>query len=460
MKSQTIILSLLLCVGLPTLSQTATDMPRLYPDCMARNSLAMPNGLDGTAYFWNSNCTVAYVVPPPTGSMEIGNPAPSMNLQLCPALSNSNKIIIGIYEQIVRLNEASSKLDLDDPKAQKYDDMVTKLMSRVLEVEKLGDELHGLTVQMNLKGSLTPEYMNAMSITNLPSIEKGLKIRAAPLDKSYLSFNAFIPGSTRTFRNNPVLYSNVEGILSKADESRVDRTSIRFNGSATGSIALNLNGSCPILEGNFSKPQSLILNKPRVGAYLPATQTMMVPLLTSFGYSASLDVNNLTEVIFTKYGNKGQFTHNEISKSMVAGEIDQVFKFKSWTYEDMTGALQTTFEKDISAEQRLVVKASLLDQYTKALVDSKFAKEIQSIETPNAGTATETGSRQDCWRDSFLGITIGGGCRNIAYEFQVPRNGTSNQLATISNEVRANISETVEIFRPTSRVFTSGFKVK
>jgi len=460
MKKQFTLSAILLALAGTASAQSSVDLPRLYPDCISKNILVPPAGMESTANFWNSTCTVAYVVPPPTASIEVADPAPSMNLQLCPAIEVANNNIVNLAKQVAQLDQAAAELAVDDPRRQTYNEMAEKLQARISTSQKTGSTLHGLTVQMNLKGSLTTEYMNGLVVSNLPSIEKGLKIRPAPLEKSYLSFNAIIPGTTLSYEGNPVLESTVEGILSKADESRTDRTSIRFNGGASGGLALNLNAACPIMEGDFKRPQALVLNKKKAGTYMVATQTMMVPLLTSFGYTASLDIDNLTNVLFTKLGEKSQFNHTDFTNLVISGNIDQAFKFTSWTYEDLNGNMQTMYEKDISADQRLVVKASMLDQYMNALIEAKFIKEIPSLETPNAGTSTETGIRRQCWSKSFLGMTYDSGCNNVSYQFQVARNGTLDQRAEIANHVRALIQETVEIWRPTSRVFTSSFKVK
>lgn len=457
------ITALVLAFAGTALAQSNTDMPYLYPDkCKSQKSIVVPESVEGTSYFFNRDCSIAYIVPPPTASLEIANAALSMNLGLCPAVEKNQAIIIQIYNQIAETLSKMADLTPDDPRLPKYREHHDKLREMVVQAENNFAKVHGMTVQMQFNGSLTPDYMKSVVIANMPSIESGnIKIRQAPLGKSYLSFNSVIPGLTKTYASNPVLESNILGILSQADENNMDRTSIRFNGSAQGYASLNLIASCSLVSGDFTKVNSLKLKPEGAASYLTATNTMMVPLIATFGYKAKLDVKNATDTVFNKFGHNGKFSSTEVTNLFLDGAASETITVESWTQENLDGLQETTYQDAISIENQQKVKELLMARYLEKLVQFKALSAIDEIQTPQAGTETQTGVRQQCWSSSsFFGLFRSGGCRNVSFQFLVDVDGQSRQTAEITNHLNAEFTDEATFLHPTTRVFTSAFKLK
>lgn len=440
-----------------------TDMPFLYPDkCITKKSIVIPEGVDGTSYYFNRDCSVAYIVPPPVGEVQVSKPAVFQNLRLCPAQQSTLNTIVKIQAQIEAISDLVGQMTPDDPRFSVYIEKQNSLRKLASDMQKDFSNIPALRVQMNFKSSLTPEYMKSVMAANLPSIEEGrIKIRPAPLQKSYISFSSVIPGTTKTFDGNPVLESNVMGILSKADENSQTRDSVRFQGSAAGYVVLSLDAACPLMTGDYKDPANLTFNAESTTNYITATNTMMVPAMSAFGYSAKLDVDNFTDLFFNKFGRKTQFSASEISDLVLGGEANRAITINSWTYEDLSGEQQTQYRDMVSAENQKVIRDSLMQEYMNQLVQFNILREVKTLETPNAGNDTRTGTRRECWSNSsWFGLSRNSGCRDVVFQFQVPVDGTSEQSAKIKNNLKANFKESAEFLHPTTRVYTSTFEFK
>lgn len=454
---------LLSLLGKAHADQDQRDLPYLAPDrCLTQKAIVLPSSVEGTSYYFNRDCSIAYIVPPPTASMEVSNSAMQSNMSLCPGVLKSKSTIVNLNTQIAQIAEKMALLDPTDSKFNDYQTSMSNLQNLINKLQNSYEKTAGMTVQLNLKSSLTSDYMKEILMANMPSIESGqLKIRPTPLAKSYLSFNNIIPGVTQTYDNNPVLESNVMGILSKADEKNTDRTSVRFNGGATGYVVLNLNGACPIVEGDFSHLSSLKLDSEKVGSYLSVTQTMMVSLLSSFGYKAKLDVGNAVDSMYNKFGRNGKFTSTEVTDLVLKGSLSEAITVESWTQETPEGNLVTVYNDNIGLENQKIIKQSLLQRYLAQLVQFNALKEVAPLATPAAGNDVQTGTTRQCWSSSsFFGLVSSGGCRDVAYQFLVPTDGVSDQRVNIINNLGALFTDSAEFLSPVTRVHTSAFVAK
>lgn len=464
MKKQILITTLLIghvVFASPGVTDTA-DMPFQYPDrCTEKKSIVLPSSQEGTAYYFNRDCSVAYIVPPPTGEVQISKPAMFTNMRLCPSLDVNLKLVEKLQRQLLNLVDVSL-----DPKASqlKRDEATTQItmIQGLLDSEKgKYDKYAALTMQMNFKSSLTPEYMKEINSANMPLIERGeIKIRPAPIQKSYLTFNARFP-SADTYIGNPVLESNIVGILSRADESQTDRSSVVFNGAAQGFVTLNLSGACQIVSGDFEHPNDLKLDPAAAANFLSVTNTMMVPLISSFGYKAEFNVDNATRTLFEKSGTKTQFTSTEMTHLLLDGDASEAFKVTSWSFEAPNGEMQTQLVASMTPENISAIRESMVAQYVSRLMQFNVLREVKPLETPADGNAVQTGVRQECWSSSsWFGLSRSSGCRDVTYEFLVHKDGTSQQQADINNQIKLDFSETVEMLRPITRTHTGIFKIK
>ena len=437
------------------------ERPFLAPDKCAENPmLVQPNTTLGTSsYYYNRDCTVAYVVPPPVSYMQVKNEAFQYNIKLCESydqtMSSVNKIRTKLAELAVKL------VDYPSDSAEAADLLKKQALFENLIKQQLADyqTKPGLIAQMTFQSGLTQDYMANLLLSNVNSVEHGLKIRSAPLSKSYLSFNSVTPGKTQTYSENPVLESNIMGILTKADESNTDRSSIRFNGGATGYVVLNLAGACPIIEGDTNKLSSLKIDKKKLGAYLSVTQTMMVPLVSSFGYKAKLDVRNSVESLYKSFGVNGKFTASQVVDLYLGGDLQNNISIESWT-QDVDGEAKTFLASQLSAEQVSKIKESLLQRYLANLTEFNALSVVSKIETPQAGNDVQVGTRRECSSNSFLGIRYSQSCHDVQYQILVPVDGTSNQVQNVVNKLGATYEDSMSIYQPVERVHTSEFTVK
>ena len=236
---------------------------------------------------------------------------------------------------------------------------------------------------------------------------------------------------------------------------------MRFDGAASGYAVLSLSGACPLMKGDFKNLSSLVVDEQAASKYLTVTNTMMVPLISSFGYSATLDVKDMTDLMFKKVGTNGKFLASEVTDLALQGNFSEVVSVKSWTFEDLAGQQQTQYDGLISIDNQNKVKAMLIGEYVNKLVQFNILREVKPLQTPQAGTETATGTRQVCWNNSsFFGLSHDSGCNNVTYEYAVPHDGTSNQQANIIDKIGVLLVDKVEFLHPTSRAFTSTFEIK
>jgi len=77
--------------------------PVKFPSCAQNMQVKkVPNG---TGIFFDETCTVAYVLPPSKGRLEINGLAPNMNLGLCPSYENLQKSLNTLNAQFNRIIE-------------------------------------------------------------------------------------------------------------------------------------------------------------------------------------------------------------------------------------------------------------------------------------------------------------------------------------------------------------------
>ena len=144
------------------------DMPYLHPDkCRENRSIVIPADAEITSYYFNRDCTVAYIVPPPVGRMTISNPTPHANMALCPAQQTNFETIDKVTQQIQKVLSRIGDVEPDSPlyplligKKKDLDEILQHLKAEFRDIP-------GMTVKMQFLGSLTPEFMAKVMIANM-----------------------------------------------------------------------------------------------------------------------------------------------------------------------------------------------------------------------------------------------------------------------------------------------------
>ncbi len=440
-------------------------MPFLAPDhCRDVPAFAFDSSVEKTKYFFNRDCTAVFLVPPSVGTVEVTDPAPTTSMGLCPAVAANVTTLNTISAKIQALSDLFNKDQLD---VDTFQAKVAKLNEIQSKLQGTYTNLAGITAKVRFRNSLNEEYMAKFFATNRAYLNQRstkMSVLEAPISSSYLSFNAIIPGQTKAYEGNPVLSSNVVGLLSNANEKSEARESIRFDGAADGFVVLNLNASCPLFTGtDFKDLNTLKINKERLSNYLVATQTYTVPTLSGFGYNAELKVEDTTRTIFQQQGVNSKFSAEDVVTAAIKGNYENNFTFKSWTYFDSaTQEPVTQVSQFISADAKEKIKTGMIASYLAKLVQLGYlTPAFKPIETPKAGVDTETRSRTACTSKTFLGVEYDHECHPEYYQVNFDRSGHSYQYMEVMQGLGSTVFvDQVEYLAPVSRVFTSGFAVR
>lgn len=441
-------------------------LDNMYPYIAPKHcgtSIKAPEGGGDAVY--SRNCKYAFVLPPTTGSARLRSFAPSMNIMMCSGYAD-NLRAIKMYRQIKENNNIQIlKLQKTAPNHPDIAPLIAQnatLEDGIKSMTTTYAKIEAATAQIVLDSGMSEAWMAKWREINSQMIDltKTVFVRA-PVAEGYVSFVDVARSESASQLDPQVLKSTIPGF--HGPDGRVTPGTIYMQGAVSGQVVLSLAGACGVLlDTNFETPSKAKVDEKRLNAFLPATFTYAVPVLSGVRVEAHINVANAVSAISAQLNTKRQFSTRETVETDLRGSSSQICNVNVTQYElpVIDEAQKIGFENYLKGD----ICTTLIARLAARMVTKGFIEKVQAAAQGTApaqdgGLVPEERSARVCVRErDVLGLFPGKEkCRNQAYIAHRWQDGISSRDLTLRDETEYSEALSIELNQPILRWRTSGF---
>lgn len=401
-------------ISVSSMTALAQSIPTKSPNCQKRIQVrSVPNG---TGVVFDQDCSVAYVLPPLAGDLEISNPTTPAGADMCAKYNFLERKVSSIRDEILALYERIEEIrnpkgggfgstlpggggssDLSETQKQKIAAIEAEIEGLEQKLENEDAEFEEQSEKMNDKEgswlSVRFSWKYDALISAYAAANPNIKFARMPISRATLSFNRRI--NTSDARIPAVQFFDVPGIPDirvakefdvptgqKIDAIKTDEVSTEmkiFGESLGGQLVLSLKASCPLYDEG-TKAMKKRISKSQLEAYFVANVTYKYYLQAFRKYHAKFNLSNFAKRVESSSKKGGLFSTKTINS--LIEEKDSKDWFELTVDSDHP---ELTYD-DISRE----VKADLISRVMEqiAIVNTGAPSEAPALVAPPVSGAS------------------------------------------------------------------------
>jgi hypothetical protein len=431
------------------------------------NSVKIKAPKNGAGVYFNEDCSVAYVLPPATGTIELTAIAKTANLRNCSLLNNAIDTFAKktdlLYAQMAKIERQNSGSDSgggfggggglfkprpgDDEQAPDNSDELLAELEEVLDAykrstEKLSDywSTEGASAQMSYRMEhqlLVNEYRKLNPHVTFHAIQlKDAKIKLA---------RKVGRGDTGT-KLPAVLESNIPGFVGITDQQGDIGDAVDAGQAQSGQLVLALTGACPYYDSKrHSFPSSLSAKD--LAAHMVANVRYVYELQANKGYKARYNLGAFLRRVQSSEKKGGFFSSKTINKLIVEEETKDWFEIEIYAEDG-----RIDHDQDFAQ----TIKAQVIDRALSNIAlfvnGDPVAAPTQTQPGPN-GASVAAGALRKC---PYLYCQAGAAVLDVANAIF----GRSESVAEYIRKHDTWVEETVKERRPLTFHGTVEFTAK
>lgn len=373
--------------------------PVKYPTCSQNIQIkTVPNG---AGVFFDETCSVAYVLPPAQGKLEIKGLAPNMNLALCPSYENLQKSYNTLNSQYAKLierlagstsaNSGAHDTSIGDDTSidgsttspstpsDPLPEIDEKLMAEIEKLQTLLDKTErAMQPFKNYKKGVAVGKINYFTNWNdlveaYQEANPKIHFERLPLEAGRIIFGRKlgVEGEVETgaVAHNIFGIQNTSAIA--ADGTLAPNAgSVIMSDAISGQVVLNYAGACPFVK-NGKMPDDLSATE--VDAYLAANFQYRYSLQSLRAYTASYNLASIFKHIQESHSRGGFFSSSTSNSTTVTSFSKDAFEFHPESN-------QASFEFDDSLAE--AVKVQLINRVLREMGDLTGQAVVPSLTPP------------------------------------------------------------------------------
>ena len=415
-------------------------------------SLMHPENAAGA--YHSADCKTVFILPPRTGTIRVASFSASENIRACAAVESNIASTNALSKKIQAITDELDNTDPTSPRFQVLTAAIATLEPMRASLSSVYAAVEGATTQMVIDNGMTEEFRNQYIVDNVNALQQGADITYVPISESYLSFTTKSPESQADAQRPAVLSISIPGIPPSNNAKAPGQ--ILMNGAVSAQVVLSLEGACPAFRGQDTlKSTSLVANLETMNSFVAANFTYSVPVKTSFGYKASLDIDTMAKELYKYSATHTQFSVDDYVRSVQEGSVKTPFTFEWDQYEVPAGEKAQELAQDFIKQvyDRL---ADRLAERMKALGYLSLTEPTQDA-VPPSGTVDVPTPQRICHRKKVLFVDVGESCENVIVNAKVSMPGTVEQFVQKINETHFDATESAVKNAVVQRVYTSTF---
>lgn len=432
-----------LSIGAPALQVKAADLSG-YPYLAksgCKQNINIPENSGGILF--NKGCTVGFVFPERIGKATL-TPRPSSALILCESYKSMLEEYDGYRDVILELQKKLKRASADE--VAKLAESISKMQVLRQGAKAELDNIEAMQVNVLFENSGVKMVNEAVKI-NPNAVAAGMVFQQAQIAEGRLSYIIEDPNKEKAVNLKSVLSTSVPGYNHKEIGNIGE---VEFNGAITGELALTLSGACPFVDKvQEGKRTFLTVNKDKLNRTITANYTYAVPVQSSFGYEAELDVKKAMDQFIKEAGVNRKFSTEKWGESLAKLQTSEIVKIHKWNLEGKPEG--NVVLKDITER--------FSKRFLEILEENKVLKrEIPGLVVNAPGEIPVTHTGVACHRSSsFFGFRTSLRCNDIQYVVQSPVAGFGDIRSGLENKMSVLLKEAVEensiIYRKNTATF-------
>ncbi|MGE0763879.1 MAG: hypothetical protein AB7N80_11425 [Bdellovibrionales bacterium] len=333
-----------------------TVAPAMFTACPQAKTLRAPAG--GAGVYFSADCSVAYVLPPRLGQINIARPTQTANVRVCGAVENvfssidvqSRKVnqlikqieraendveFSGLQDPWISAGPSVPPLDNLNPQIERLEELRDKATEATLKVLKFNE---ALATYEGPKVRLTVNADHDLMVREYQRLNPKVVFRPMPIAKSVLTFVGKVTNNIG--RAPAALFMDLAGVRVSTDQftgmkpedelnsqSAMD-SAILFSSAVSGQLVLSLVGACPFYDmksGQFPD----VIEAAKMTSYIAPAVDYIYNVQVNRKYEASYNLAELLKRIQKQSTRGGFFTTRTLHSLVVEQSSQGWFKFKS-----------------------------------------------------------------------------------------------------------------------------------